>query len=72
MENILNQVINFLSNALGSSATIAVVLEFVFRMLPTEKPLSTLHVISKSIRLIADVLLKIAELSDKVLPQKLK
>jgi|LakMenEpi03Aug12_release.lakeMendotaPanAssembly.Ray.scaffolds.fasta_scaffold21525_5 hypothetical protein len=72
MEQVLDQVSAFLSSALGSSATIAIVLEFVWRLVPSEKPKSVLHLISFVAKKLSEILAKIAELSDKVLPQKLK
>lgn len=72
MEQVLDQVSAFLSSALGSSATIAIVLEFVWRLVPSEKPKSVLHLISFVAKKLSEILAKVAELSDKVLPQKLK
>lgn len=72
MEQVLDQISAFLSSALGSSATIAIVLEFVWRIVPSEKPRSALHLIAFVSKKVSEILAKVAELSDKVLPQKLK
>lgn len=72
MEEIFSKVMEFLSSAEGSSMTIALVLDFVFRMVPTKKPLSVLHLVAKGAGMVGSALVKVAELADKVLPQKVK
>ena len=72
MEEIFNKAMDFLLSAEGTSMTIAVVIEFVFRMFPSKKPLGALHAIAKGAELIGKILIKFAEVSDKVLPQKTK
>lgn len=72
MESVLMSVLEFLNSMSGAAATIAVVLEFVFRMIPTKKPLSICHVISKVMRMVGDILLTVATLLDKILPQKVE
>lgn len=72
MEEIILKVSEILSSAVGASATIAVVLEFAFRLIPSEKPLSILHVVGKMSRAVGQILVKIADLSDKILPQHVK
>ncbi len=51
---------------------IAVVLELVFRLIPTSKPLSILHLIGWIIGSAGRILVGAGNLSDKVLPQKTK
>jgi hypothetical protein len=51
-------------------ATIAVILDFAFRLLKTKKPLSIFWMISDGLKLVAMGLGKIAALMDKVLPQR--
>ena len=48
------------------------VLDFVFRMIKTEKPKSIVYLIADMFKLIGKGLAKIGELMDKVLPQRLK
>lgn len=72
MEELFNKAMEFLASAEGASVTIAIVMDVVFRMFPSKKPLSVLHMIAKGAGLIGKVLVKFAEVSDKVLPQKLK
>lgn len=68
----INDVMNALLSVEGMSATIIVVLEFVFRLLPTQKPLSVLHVIAKAATGLGEVFLKLGSLLDKILPQNSK
>ena len=72
MEEIFNKVMDFLLSAEGSAMTVAIVLDFAFRMIPTKKPLSVLHAVAKGAELLGKILIKFAELSNKVLPQKIK
>jgi hypothetical protein len=72
MDVIIEKCLSFIASAEGASVTIAVVLDFAFRMFPSEKPVGVLHMIAKAAKGIGNVLIKFAELSDKVLPQKLK
>jgi hypothetical protein len=72
MEELLAKILELLSSVEGASATVAIVLEFVFRMIPTKKPLGLLHMIASSAKLLGEALLKLAALLDKVLPQKIK
>jgi len=72
MEAIFEKIMEFLSSAEGASATIAIVLDFVWRLVPSEKPKSVLHMISFVAKKLSEVLAKVAEFLDKVLPQKLK
>jgi hypothetical protein len=72
MEEFIVKVSEFLSSAAGASATIAVILEFAFRLLPSKKPLSVLHVAGKFARAVGEILVKVADFLDKVLPQHIK
>lgn len=66
---ILDQIAAILNSVWGSAATIAVVLEFIFRMIPTQKPLSILHVIGAVAKKLGEILIQLGDLLDKVLPQ---
>ena len=68
----LNKVLEFVLSAGGMAATVAVVLDFVLRLIPSEKPLSILRMVAALVRKLGEVCLAVADLSDKVLPQKLK
>lgn len=69
MEEVLATVMEFLVSASGQATLIAVALEFAFRMVPTAKPLSAAHAVAKIAKSAGNVLVKTAELLDKVLPQ---
>jgi hypothetical protein len=72
MEELLAKILELLSSVEGASVTVAIVLDFVFRMIPSKKPLGVLHMIASSAKLLGEALLKLAALLDKVLPQKIK
>lgn len=49
----------------------AAVIEVVLRLWKSDKPLSILHVIGGGARKLGDLLVKLADILDKVLPQRL-
>ncbi len=55
-----------------ASAGVMVIIEFIFRLIPTKKPLSIAYVISDSLKAIATGCSKVATLMDKFLPQRTK
>jgi hypothetical protein len=67
---LLDSVISFVEGHLmASSAIVATVLEFLFRLLPTKKPLGILHLVSAILKKCAELMMKVASFLDKVLPQ---
>ena len=72
MDIVLGKALSFLSTIEGSSVTIAIVLEFAFRMIPSGKPLSVFYVVSSALKKSGEFLTKVGLFLDKVLPQKLK
>jgi len=68
----LDQVQNFVTSLSGQVSIIAIVLEFTFRLMKTEKPLSIAHAVAAAGHKISDIFGGIANLLDKVLPQNLK
>jgi hypothetical protein len=72
MEELFVKAMELLKSAEGASLTIAMVLEFSFRMIPSKKPLSLLHVIAGVSKKLGELLLKIAKVLDLILPQKVK
>ena len=70
----LDQIMAFLKNLDNSSMMIvlASVLEILFRFFKTDKPLSIAWLISSSLKKISELATKLAELLDKVLPQRTK
>jgi hypothetical protein len=72
----VDKILSGLGSVEGMSATLIVVLEFVFRLLPTKKPLSILHLGAKLIHQgavivdgVSSILKKLAKILDTVLPQ---
>ncbi|MBL0233163.1 MAG: hypothetical protein IPQ08_05820 [Chitinophagaceae bacterium] len=63
-----------IGNALNAPvlASIAIGLEFAFRLFKTENPKSIVYLIADGIKKSGEVLTKIGSLLDKVLPQRLK
>lgn len=72
MEAFFESVMKFLSSVEGASLTVAVVVEFVFRVIPSQKPLSILYIVADVVKKAGEALIKIGKILDKVLPQKLK
>lgn len=70
----LQQIVEGLSKALQAPVlvSVAVGLEFAFRMVKTEKPLSIAYLIADSFKKVGEICSKIAQLLDKVLPQRIK
>jgi hypothetical protein len=68
----LDKALNFLLSAEGSAATVAVVFEFVLRLIPSAKPLSVLYLVAKIVSKVGEILVFVGKFLDKILPQKLK
>lgn len=73
MQHILDVINNF-GGMIPAAAPVAVVvvLEFVFRLIPTSKPLSILHLAGDIMTSLGNLLVKGGALLDKVLPQVVK
>ena len=52
--------------------TISVILEVVLRLVKSERPMSVLLMIAKALEIVGKITSKIAELLNKVIPQRLK
>jgi hypothetical protein len=72
MEELFAKIMEVLSSVSGASATIAIVLEFAFRLIPSEKPKSIIYLIASAAKSLGGILIKAGELLDKVLPQTIK
>lgn len=68
----LNSVMEFLVGHEGMVATLAVVVEFVLRLVPSEKPKSIVYLVAGAIKSVGAILSKIGEMLDKILPQNVK
>lgn len=77
---LLDQALKFISeNLMASASIVAVVIEFAFRLVKTDKPMSIMYGLSKMLKLAGDYLskaasiaVKLGEFLDKIIPQKLK
>ncbi len=67
----LNHALAWLQSAQGSAAAAAVIVEFVLRLVKSDKPLSILHLVAAGAHVGASVIGAAADLLDKVLPQNL-
>jgi len=70
MEEVIVKIMEILASAEAMSVTVAIILEFILRMIPSQKPLSILHVAAKVIRSVSVITEKVADLLDRWLPQK--
>lgn len=70
----LNHLSNVIGNAINAPVlmSIAIGLEFAFRLFKTEKPKSVVYMIADGIKKAGEILTKLGALLDKVLPQRLK
>jgi hypothetical protein len=67
-----DKALSFLTTAQGASATIIIILEFFFRMFKTEKPTSMIYLVANCVKKSGELLTKLGEILDKILPQRLK
>lgn len=70
---VLDRILAAMSGVSGAIlAGIAVVVELIFRLIPTSKPLSIAHLIANILQTVGAILTKGGDLLDQVLPQKTK
>lgn len=68
----IEKVIGWIPGGEWSGAfVVAGMIDFVLRMIPSEKPIGVMHLISGIVMASGKLLMKLAALMDKVLPQKL-
>jgi hypothetical protein len=72
MEEIFNKAMDFLLSVEGASVTIAIVLDFAFRLIPSDKPKSVVYLAAEVIKKSGEFLVKLGQILDKVLGQKIK
>jgi len=71
--SVLDKVLLFISSIDGAAiGVLAVVLEFILRLIPSQKPLGVLRLVAAVARIVGNVLVKGADILDKVLPQNIK
>lgn len=66
----LDKVVEWVTSAAGMSATLAVIVEFVLRLIPSTKPLSILHLVAEVVKKVGGLCGLLGDLLDKILPQK--
>lgn len=71
MDAIVDKVVSVLSDPTVVMVA-GVVVEFALRLIPSEKPLSILHLVGAGIKKVGAGLLAVGGFLDKVLPQKVK
>lgn len=69
---IWDQIVGWITSAEGAAVVIATVVDFVLRLIPSQKPLSVLYFIVDVIKGVEKVLEAVARFLDKVLPQRVK
>ena len=72
MEEIFNKAMDFLLSVEGASVTIAIVLDFAFRLIPSDKPKSVIYLVAEVVKKSGEFLVKLGQILDKVLGQKIK
>lgn len=72
MEELFGKIMEFIGSASAQAGMIAIVLEFVIRLLPTKKPLGMLVLLGDACEMLGKALIAFSGLLDKVLPQKIK
>ena len=68
----LDKIMEFLGSIEGMTATIAVVVEFILHLFKTKKPVGIVHAVVGALNIVAAILLKVAKILDKVIPQNLE
>ena len=72
MEEIFNKAMEFLLSVEGASVTIAIILDFAFRLIPSDKPKSVIYLVAEVVKKSGEFLVKLGQILDKVLGQKIK
>lgn len=70
----LNKVLEAVNHAMSAPVlmSVAIGMEFMFRMIKTEKPLSIAYMVADGLKKVGEIMSKCGQLMDKVLPQRLK
>ena len=72
MDEIISKLVEFFGHAGAQAGVLAVVVEFLLRMVKSDKPLSIAYAVARLFRGVGLVATKAAEFLDRILPQKLK
>jgi hypothetical protein len=68
----LDQIHAFIMEHSVASGSIVIVFEFILRLIPSEKPIGIIHMISGISKKLGGIFGGIASFLDSILPQKLK
>jgi len=68
----LDKILSWIPSDLQTVGIVAAVMEFLMRMIPSQKPLSIMHVVAAVVKQLGAILNGVGALLDKVLPQKIK
>lgn len=71
MEALFAKILELVGSVEGQAAIISICLEFVLRIIPSQKPLSILYIAAAALKGAGAVLSKAGQVLDKVLPQKI-
>lgn len=69
---LLQKALEMVGGLEGMVAGLAIAVELVFRFIPTEKPKSFIYAAAAIVKGLGVLFTKVGELSDKILPQKVK
>lgn len=72
MEHVLDQALVILSKGEAQALIIAGILDFILRLIPSQKPLGVMYLIADGAKKVGEILVKLGGLLDKILPQRLK
>jgi hypothetical protein len=70
IQKMIDVVTHFMST--GAFAALAMIIEMLLRVIKTDKPVGILHMISGLFKKVGELMMVVASLLDKVLPQRLK
>lgn len=72
MDAVLDKIFEILGHVGAQATVLAIVFDFIFRLIPTKKPLGIIHIIIDMGAKIGAILIKLRDVSDTVLPQAVK
>ena len=71
MEQIIQKMTEILTNPVVLTVCVAV-MEMLMRVIKTDKPLSIMHVVAKTMHLVGSGVAAVADFMDKILPQNVQ
>lgn len=70
LQKLIDMVTNFMTT--GVFAAVAMIVEMLLRVIKTDKPVGILHFVSGLFKKVAELMMALASLLDKILPQRIK